>query len=98
NHPSAIKVSDGVSYPELVEKVNPDRNHPDFAKIRSGIYIFDMVVNEKGEVVDPFFLRGPEGGGEAYLKAVLARWRYKPALRGGKPVSVFITVTFSFSP
>jgi hypothetical protein len=95
-HANAISISEGVTPPELVEKADVDSSKPDFKTVRVGIYIFDFVVNERGEVVDPFFLRGPEGGGETYLLSLLAKWRYKPALKDGKPVPVFITITWHF--
>jgi hypothetical protein len=95
-HADAIRISEGVTPPELVERANVDRNNPEFKKLRVGIYIFDLVVNERGEVVDPFFFRGPEGGGETYLLNLLARWRYKPALKDGQPVAVFLTITWHF--
>jgi hypothetical protein len=94
-HPDAIALTQAITPPEPVFRPDLDLNDAMFKKLRNGIYIFRMVVDREGRVADPLFLRGPSGGGEAYLLWLLARYRYKPALKDGKPVSVVLTITWN---
>lgn len=93
----APKTADGLTEPQLVEKVAP--LYPEGArKARTmGAVVLSLTVAADGRVADVAVLQAqPDGLTEAAVDAV-KRWRYEPArTQAGKPVAVEITVTITF--
>jgi protein TonB len=56
-----------------------------------------FVVDERGNVLNPEIVRAKPSGyfEEAVLKAV-SRWRFKPAIKGGKPVQARVQTVIDF--
>ena len=72
-------------YPELARKVH-----------KEGVVIVQAVIDRHGNVVGAEVLRDIGlGCGAAAAQAILG-WKYRPALLDGRPVSVYLTVTFNF--
>jgi len=62
-----------------------------------GVVILEAVIDNEGHVVDVRVLKGlPLGLSDTAVEAALA-WRFKPAMRGVEPVSVFYNLTVRFS-
>jgi len=89
---------DGTSYPELVGRVDP--RWPDDARARGvcGKVLLEGVVRSDGRVGAVRLLRGVDGW-PAFAENALAavrRWRYRPALREGRPVSAFLVAVIEY--
>jgi TonB family protein len=94
--PGDEKATRGVSKPVLVRKVDPV--YPPEAKSAAleGVVTLQAMLLRSGRVVeanveessDPVF-------NDAARRAVL-RWRYTPAMKDGKPVSIYFTVVVRF--
>jgi protein TonB len=92
-----IRIGGEVVPPELVTKVQPV--YPEIArKARvQGVVIVEAIIDKQGNVVEGRILRGlPMGVSEAAMAAI-HRWKYRPAMLNGRPVSVYLTVTVTFT-
>jgi len=100
-HSSATvyEVGGEVAAPVLIEQVKPilpeQYKH---AHITQPLYIYSIVVSETGRVGSISLLRGstesePYISFERAFREAIAKWRYAPAMRSGKPVPVNLTVT-----
>ena len=79
------------------QKVNP--SYPAFAKSAhvTGIVRVDLVIDEKGSVVSAQSTTGPPMLRQAAIDAS-TRWKFRPTIRDGKPVSVAGFLNFNFAP
>ena len=92
-----IRIGGEVVPPVLTAKVAP--NYPEIArKARvQGVVIVEEIIDKQGNVTDARVLRGlPMGVSEA-ATAAIQKWKYKPAMLNGRPVSVYLTVTVTFT-
>lgn len=91
-----VIITSDITAPELTHRVEPD--YPEIAKrIRiEGRVILQIVVDERGAVSNVRVLQPIQMLEESAIAAV-KQWRYKPALRAGKPVKVYVTVTVNFT-
>jgi hypothetical protein len=94
------RIGDDVTAPELLTMGKGKRTIPDPCKGHrvQGIGILAAVVDEMGRVrhvraTRPPVFDPPCPAFEAYERAVLSEWRYKPAMRNGKAVPIYITFT-----
>lgn len=68
-----------------------------------GAYIFEASISETGEVRDIRTIRRPKLTPscpelEEVCRRAVSAWRYEPALRFGKPVPVYLTISVLFHP
>lgn len=92
-----IRIGGEVVPPELITRVQPV--YPEIArKARvQGVVIVEAIIDKQGNVVEGRILRGlPMGVSEAAVSAI-HRWKYRPAILNGRPVSVYLTVTVTFT-
>ena len=92
-----IRIGGEVVPPELKTKVQPV--YPEIArKARvQGVVIVEAIIDKQGNVTDARVLRGlPMGVSEA-ATAAIQKWKYTPATLNGRPVSVYLTVTVTFT-
>lgn len=85
-----------VTKPEAIEKADPI--YPRLAQLSriEGVVRLEAVIGVDGQVESVAVKDGNPVLAEAARTAVL-RWRYRPALRGGQPIRVFMTVRVAFS-
>lgn len=90
----------GVSLPKLVNKVEPV--YPPTARENraQGTIIILATIDESGNVIETSIHKGIEGAdgkalGEAAMSAV-KQWKFEPALKNGKPVTVTYKITVRF--
>lgn len=62
---------------------------------RETVVVVKVRINVRGGVEDPAFLQGDPLFRTEVLNA-LKTWRFKPPLRGGKPVAALTMLKFSF--
>jgi TonB family protein len=96
NGSGVFTVGGGVSSPILISKVEPEYSDEARRAKYSGTVSLSVVVDEQGiprdiKVVRPLGL----GLDERAIQAV-ARWRFRPGLKNGRPVRVRATVEVSF--
>ena len=91
-----VRVTGNIRPPTLRRSVAP--TYPEIAKKAriQGSVILEIIVDRHGRVADARVLRGvPLGCSEAALEAVRT-WRYRPARRDNRPVTVYLTVVVPF--
>ncbi|MFN7965753.1 MAG: energy transducer TonB [Acidobacteriota bacterium] len=81
--------------PEVIQKVEPDYPLDAREQRLEGKVILQIVVREDGSVTDVKVLRSIELLDQAAVEAV-RQWRYKPAMKAGRPVPAYVTVTVNF--
>lgn len=96
SHPGVLRSSGDVSSPTLIHRVDPPlpESIPPGTRI-SGRTLVIFVVDENGKVQDPVILRSQYSDFDRPLLAALKKWRYRPAMKNGRPVSVFQIITFN---
>jgi protein TonB len=89
-----IQVGPGVTPPVLIKKV--EVNLPQSLRRRGNerLVIVEAVISRQGDVHDVRVLKSSPGLDEAVIQAV-RQWKYKPAMKDGRPVAVYLTVTFN---
>ena len=91
---------DGVSLPESVTKSKPVYPEEARSKRIAGKIIVNAIVCSDGHVEDVAILSGvPWGEGllEAEAQRTVKTWTYRPALKEGRPVAVYMTVAVDFN-
>lgn len=92
--------AEGVTLPELIpeSKIKPD--YPELARVAriEGRVILQAIVLKDGSVGELEILscNRPGMGFEDAALAAVAKWRYRPAMQGSKPVDVYFTVRVDF--
>ena len=92
----AYKIGGGVSAPSVLFKVEPEYSEEARKAKFQGTVVLQVVVDERGlpqqiKVTRPLGL----GLDQKAIEAV-AKWRFKPGLKDGKPVSVWATIEVNF--
>lgn len=94
---TAFTLSEVDQPPRIIRKIDP--LYPFAAKRKNiqGSVTLKFIVTKDGKVVDPSVVKGepPEIFDNSALKAI-ARWRFKPAIKDGKPVDVIIIAPLKF--
>jgi TonB family protein len=91
-----FRVGGGVSSPALIYKVEPEYSEEARKAKFQGTVVLSIIVDEKGtptsfKVVRPLGLGLDEKAVEAVRK-----WRFRAALKDGKPVAVYATIEVNF--
>lgn len=92
-----LRVGGGIQASKLVFKTEPV--YPENAKDAgiAGEAEFEVTVNEKGNVIDIWCVKGNPLLANAAADAIW-QWRYSPVLMNGSPVSVSFPVVITFLP
>jgi TonB family protein len=93
-----VELTPDVVKPELQNRVQPVYPPVARAKKIQGTVILSLLVSEGGDVADVKVLR--EAGGSTGLNeaavAAAKRWKFRPAVKNGKRVKVWVTYPVSF--
>jgi TonB family protein len=91
------RVGGEVSRPQRL-----DHSEIDFSRLRDvlikGVPVLEMVISEKGTVENVRMLRPTDPKLDAVLLKTVTQWRFRPAMKDGRPVPVYYVVTFNFCP
>ncbi len=93
-----VDLTPDVVKPEIVSRVHPAYPRMAQQKKVEGTVIISVLVSESGDVADARVLRsagGSSGLNEAALAAV-RKWRFRPAVKEGKRVKVWMTYPIVF--
>lgn len=90
------QIGGDVSAPMLIYKLEPEYSEEARKAKYSGVVLLSLIIDANGNTRDIHVIR-PLGLGldEKAIEAV-AKWRFRPALRGGKPVAVEAEVEVHF--
>ncbi len=90
------RVGDNVSRPEIIHQVAPVYTELARRARVSGTVIVEAIIDEQGDVVNTRVLKGqPLGLDQAAVEAIKT-WKFKPAMKAGKPVKVYYVLTVNF--
>jgi TonB family protein len=90
------RVGFGVSPPQKISGAAPVYTELARRSRVTGIVIVEAIIDEQGNVVNAGALKGlPMGLDKAAVEAVKT-WKFKPALKEGKPVKVYYVLTVNF--
>ena len=62
----------------------------------AGVVTVTCTIDEKGNVVDPKIIKTSNNAFSAPALDALARWKFKPAKKGGNPVPIKVTFPIQF--
>jgi TonB family protein len=91
-----VPVGPGITAPQVVSRVDPPycwdgRHHPE------GTVTVKAVISKKGTVRDAHVIKGIDPGCDTAVLAAVRKWKYRPALKDGKPIEVFLDVNITIS-
>ncbi|HET6372544.1 MAG TPA: energy transducer TonB [Candidatus Polarisedimenticolia bacterium] len=91
-----IYLTPNIKPPERIVFVRPDYPEEQKQEENEGKVVLEIVVNKTGDVEDERVL---ESNPEFENAAIIAvrQWKYKPALKDGEPVKVYLTVIVEFT-
>lgn len=90
------RVGDDISRPEIISATKPVYTELARKARVTGTVILEAIIDEQGNVVNTRVLKGqPMGLDQAAVDAVQT-WKFKPAMKAGKPVKVYYVLTVNF--
>jgi TonB family protein len=95
--PIVYRVGGEVKPPVLVRKIDPQFKRSQ-GEHELGILILEGIIGRDGKIRDPKVLKGPKNSFTREALAAARQWEYKPAMRKGEAVDVYIVITFNHFP
>jgi protein TonB len=92
----AYKIGGGVSQPLLISKVEPEYSEEARKAKWQGTVEMQIVVDEHGMPKEMKVTRALGLGLDQKALEAVAKWRFKPGMKDGKPVPVIATVQVNF--
>ena len=94
----AVPLSEGITPPKLVIRIDPKYTEDAKAARIAGMVIIATEIDELGNVASAEVRKPlPFGLSAAALDAV-KQWKFEPAMKDGKPVRVKFNITVNFKP
>jgi TonB family protein len=91
-----VRVEPPIEPPVVIERVDPQYPE-DYRRARiSGVVIVEAAVSETGKVENVNVLKSVGSGLDMAASAAVRQWKFKPAMRDGKPVPVLMNLTVNF--
>jgi TonB family protein len=87
-----------LSAPEATHKVDPGYPIELMRQNVRGMVTLYAVIHSDGSVGEVRVLSSPDERLDRYAQSALARWRFRPALKDGKPVDLEAVVSIPFHP
>ena len=92
-------VGGDVSAPIVIQKHEPDYTEEACKAARQGIVVLSLVVSSTGRPRDVKVVSVPLGFGlDEQAAQAIPKWRFKPAMKDGKAVSVYAKIEVNFQP
>ena len=91
------RVGGDVSRPELLHRAKIDFSRLPGLRM-TGTPILEAVISEKGTIESARMLRPTDPRLDSLLIDTVRQWRFRPAMKDGRPVRVYYTVTFNICP
>jgi TonB family protein len=90
------KVGGGISAPQAVSTPDPEYTEEARNAKTQGMCVLRLIVDEQGNPRDIRVVRGLGFGLDARAIDAVKQWRFQPAMKDGRPVSVQISVEVGF--
>lgn len=90
------QVGSSIQPPVVIHMVSPKYSQQARAAKFSGDVVVSMIVDSEGKLRDVHILRGVGMGLDENAIEAVKKYRFKPALRDGKPVAVYLNVQVNF--
>jgi TonB family protein len=90
------RIGGGVSAPVLTHQVEPKFSEEARARKIGGTVLVNLWVDEQGNPTHVHVIRGVGMGLDASAVEAVKQYRFKPAMEGGKPVTVELNVQVNF--
>ena len=91
-----FSVGGGVSNPVALYRPDPEYSEEARKAKLQGTVLLQVIVDENGRVRNPKVLRSLGLGLDEQSVKMILTWKFKPAMKAGKPVAVSILVDTSF--
>lgn len=91
-----IPLSGASTAPVLIHKIEPEFSEEARKAKFEGTVLLRVVIDESGRVAEVRVLRGLGMGLDERAVAAVAQWRFRPALRHGRPIAVSAEVEVNF--
>jgi len=92
-----FQLTGDISPPEKIYFPSPRYTEEGRQARIQGVVILEAVVDALGDVTRVKVLKGLPFGLSEEAVATAKQWKFRPAMRGGKPVSVYLNLTIRFS-
>lgn len=92
-----LRVGNGVKAPVVVYSPDPDYSDEGRKALIEGTLAMNVVIGPDGLTHNPSIVRPMGMGFDEKALAKVLTWKFKPALKDGKPVAVEVTVEVSFN-
>ena len=94
-----LRAGNGVTSPTLIMRVPPEYTADAMRARMQGVVILECVVQTDGRCTDIRIVRSLDRAFGLDQKAVAAaqKWLFRPGLRQGEPVPVFVTLEIGFA-
>jgi TonB family protein len=94
----AADADTSVTPPQLISSVDPE--YPEWARKGKhpiqGTYVVGLIVGEDGRTRDVHVIRSPDKRLDEKAVDSVKQWKFKPAMKGNKPVAVQLAVEVEF--
>jgi TonB family protein len=90
------RVGGGVSAPSLILKINPEFTEEARAAKLNGSVLLSIVVDTDGGATNIHVLKGLGMGLDEKAVEAVAKWKFRPGMKGGVPVNVYAQVQVNF--
>lgn len=90
------RIGNGVSAPMVLSKMEPQYTEEARKASVQAIVVTSLVVRQDGSPTDVRVIRGAGFGLDEKAVESIQTWRFKPAMKEGKPVAVFASVEVNF--
>lgn len=90
------QVGSSIQPPVVIHMVTPKYSQEARAAKLSGNVVVSMIVDSEGKVRDVHVLRGVGMGLDENAMEAVKKYKFKPALKDGKPVAVYLNVQVNF--
>ena len=90
------RMGDGVKPPKVTYQPQPEYSEEGRQKHIAGHVVLAITVTSKGEVTQIRVVKSLGSGLDEKAVEAVRKWKFKPARKDGKPVSVSVAVDISF--
>jgi TonB family protein len=92
-----FRVGNGVSSPDVTERVTP--KYPPEAKLKgvSGTVVLEVIVQKDGTPKVIRIVRSPGSGLDEMATQALEKWKFNPGIKDGMPVAIKMNVEVNFN-
>jgi protein TonB len=90
----AVRISKEIIQPEIISKTEPSFPKQSLKKVRRGTPIMvEAIITQTGTIACTKIIRSEHDDLNASVLEAIKKWKYKPAMKDGKPVAIYFVIT-----